>query len=1190
MDRIWDLYSSAKTLLSEHHHHHRLHLPRHRKIVPSKSSSTTRELTRINDYVFEVYAPKGRPTVEIVFFHGLQLEDPDLAHITTWKSEDGSELWLDWISQKFPDSRLLTISYDAHTKRTDEQGTMDMPQTRENLVKSVTEMSANVGQDGCPVILVGHCLGGLVMKELCLQAHETLTFSFGHKSAIPAKNFLNQVKGLFFFASPHHGTVLADQSKEPNMSSLFKGVTIHNAELARRNEFFRKLRSHRRWHTFVIMAGSPVHLESFKGIVVPEASARHDVDAGSFYIVQQADHFNVCRPKNRESSSFQILSGFVADVVKEDQSQPGPKMSIPDPVVGLQDQVMEVQRKLENAPRVGIIGRGGIGKTTLAKILYNTISWRFEFTCFLEEVNQSFATKEHPERLRAKVIKDLYFKGRKVQDDFSWEELRGRSVLIVLDNVEHESHFQVMTESDWFSGESRVIVTCHKNNHILISEDFKLYRVTELTPYHSETLLCLHAFKTPTVKDGFKDHVRRMSKKCGGYPLALSVYGKYLRNRSIDIWDLALTKIGRVESLNGTTEDKDELVSTLAWSYDSLGESEKKMFLDVAIFFHGERLTKARKVWRMCGWEVYELTWRNLVDRGLVKQAVVPHPEDFLDFEVQDRDFEDYYVIQMHELLRDLGLRRYKAATQLVPDQTGVCDKIYKQGNPKVGVLKLDREKIDLSRLPGLQNLRILSLDGGTLEGDLHLLPPRLVYLKIMNMRKWISSTVNLSSLHKLEEHRNLQYLEIERCHDLETLPNSIRQLSGVTDLTICKCSKLKDLSSLLHLHALQNLTISECPSIEILPDLLKMLQALKYLRIHSCHGLKGLPDSLRQVIKPSREPLGQLQGLENLVIQEAIWQLPDLKHLAIMYHNPSDFDSFTLGLLRALEYLKISEDHSVKADPKLQIGESLGELQALKQLWFWETRKLAALPQKLGCLQALKVLWLEECWKLRSLPNSFGELQALKILHIGADKLTDLPGLGQLRALEVLRLERCEALTSLPDLGELQALKSLHIRATWLDTFPDTLKKLKALEYLHIQDNHMPSLPDIFGEFDNLKRLELVEFKRLRYLPDSLGQLTSLQHLKLDGFRLLLCLPESLGDLPSLNELEVSECPHLRALPSKVVELKTLQHLKIRNCPKLQYDEGSINKKFRRWNSLNHRADVDNWYRLEVQSDADWK
>ncbi|CAM6103742.1 unnamed protein product [Calypogeia fissa] len=1077
MERIWDMLYTAQSFFSRH-----WSSPADSTLPPSKkqkveasSSSVASDSRKINDYVFEVYTPKNTDfNVEIVFFHGLQQESSQQPHITTWKSANGSVLG--WISDRFPESRILTISYDVHMGGINKHGDM---------IKSLVGSDAKIGQNGCPVMLVGHSLGGLVMKELCLQASSMLNVSLD----AGLENFLKKLNGLFFFSSPHHGTMITDQKLGSARFPFFTDLTTTTTKLAQRNEEFLKLCNEHRWKTFGVIEGSPVKTETFKGLVVPKASARYDVD--NYYLIEAADHFNVCRPHTKESSSFRLLSMFVDDVMKEDKSQLGHQISFLDEPIGLENQKNSVEDMLKEAQRVGIVGMAGIGKTTLAKALYNTISGSFEYTCFLEEVNDFFAREEDPDDLRAKIKHHLYRKGRKVNHDFEWDGLKGKRVFIVLDNVVSDSHVQVMTMSDGFSDESRVIVTS-RSGGLLNSEDFSTYFMKELNHHDSERLLCLHAFENLHVQDTFGGRVESMLEKCGGYPLALTVYGEYLCNKTPDVWDQALMKLSWGEPLNGTG---DEVISTLELSYDSLAQPEQRMLLGIATFFHGERLAKAMKIWRMCDWDAVDLMWINLLERGLVTASDSQQQDDFLKSWIskvegwEDDDVQDS-VIQMPEVLRArVGFIRHKGSEH-GPDQTQEHAKI--EG---LEGLQKDSKETGLNSNTGLENLRVLSRDGGDL--DFQLLPIRLVYLKVMHIHKWIDSGANDMSSEEEEKSLNLQYLEIESCQDLETLPISFKQLQYLTHLTISQCSKIKDLSSLSQLSSLERLKIENCSSIEVLPEFLENLQAFKYLRIQSCCRLKRLPRSL-----------GQLKTLERLEI--------------------IDCEDFIFP-------------------------GSLRELQALKILHIL-SHDLINLPA-LGCLQSLQVLCLEQCWKLQSLPDDLGELQALRYLHISeADKLKNLPGLGQLRALQTLWLEKCWELKGLPDLGELQALRSLHIETTSLDSL-DKLKKLKALKHLQIFGpgqtvrRKVENLLKGLGELEGLKFLELNQINRVKSLPETFGKLRSLQRLKLVRLQDLRDLPESLGELQRLTELELSECHLSKAGMSKALGLPNLRHLKISKC-----------------------------------------
>ncbi|CAM6103850.1 unnamed protein product [Calypogeia fissa] len=218
-------------------------------------------LSKINDDVYELIVdnPEVRPTVELVFFHDLKLGSGSSPEVyrTTWISRDNKECWLLWLKSEFLAARILTTSFDAALQKTNEGGHMDMTCTSETLFSSLVGDRARVGQTkGCPVVLVGHGLGGLVMKELCCHAHRIL--SNRKPSHLRAAKFLANVKGFFFFGTPHHGSLLADYFQNCVPASLMEDFQLLNKYTGRRNEEFRDLKKLRKWRDRGIGESLPI--------------------------------------------------------------------------------------------------------------------------------------------------------------------------------------------------------------------------------------------------------------------------------------------------------------------------------------------------------------------------------------------------------------------------------------------------------------------------------------------------------------------------------------------------------------------------------------------------------------------------------------------------------------------------------------------------------------------------------------------------------------------------------------------------------------------------------------------------------------------------------------------------------------------------------------------------------------------
>jgi triacylglycerol esterase/lipase EstA (alpha/beta hydrolase family) len=213
--------------------------------------------SQINDSVYEVCKPTNRrPLIEVVFFHGVELEGSEDTFLTTWLSRDQSQLWLNWLSEDLPDARILIVSYDAAARRTASKGNVDMYFTVENLVHDL--VGAQVGVNGCPVVLVGHSLGGLVIKELCVQADSMVS---REPSMEAFKLLLLSIKGLFFFATPHHGSGMADVMAYPK-GLLFERMVPLDTATNRSNAHFVQLQRKYGWITSGVGERRPVSLVS----------------------------------------------------------------------------------------------------------------------------------------------------------------------------------------------------------------------------------------------------------------------------------------------------------------------------------------------------------------------------------------------------------------------------------------------------------------------------------------------------------------------------------------------------------------------------------------------------------------------------------------------------------------------------------------------------------------------------------------------------------------------------------------------------------------------------------------------------------------------------------------------------------------------------------------------------------------
>ncbi|CAL2276277.1 unnamed protein product [Prunus armeniaca] len=235
---------------------------------------------------------------------------------------------------------------------------------------------------------------------------------------------------------------------------------------------------------------------------------------------------------------------------------------------------------------MGIWGMGGIGKTTIAKLVYDSISTHFESSSFLanvREVSQRGCLVDLQRQLLSPILKD--------QIAQVWDEQWGTSViknclynkkiLLILDDVSESSQLEKLAgEKDWF-GKGSIIIITTRDKRLLVKHDIHIsYKVEALSDNDAIVLFSPNAFKKNEPEEGFLELSKRFVNYAKGLPLALKVLGCLVYKRDQDEWKSELDKLWRM------IEPTIFYLSKL--SYDGLDEMNKNIFLDVAFFHKGK--------------------------------------------------------------------------------------------------------------------------------------------------------------------------------------------------------------------------------------------------------------------------------------------------------------------------------------------------------------------------------------------------------------------------------------------------------------------------------------------------------------------------------------------------------------------------------------------------------------------------
>jgi ABC-type oligopeptide transport system ATPase subunit len=321
--------------------------------------------------------------------------------------------------------------------------------------------------------------------------------------------------------------------------------------------------------------------------------------------------------------------------------------------VGIESRVQDVKslldiEKKDTTCMVGIIGIGGIGKTTIAKAIYNSVASQFEGSCFLENIRETSAQKGLI-HLQNKLISAILRGSSLMVDNVDQgitlikKRLRLIKLLLVLDDVDQSVQLEKLVgKGDWFGLGSRIIITT-KDNHLLSAHGVDLaYRMNVLDHNEAIQLFSWNAFKSDKPNDDFMELTEHVIGYAGGLPLALVVLGSDLYGKGLHEWKSALDRY--------KTNPNKKVQEILRISYDGLEDTVKDIFLDIACFFKGEKVGYVSKILDKCGF-FPDYGIKVLVDRSLVSI---------------DKDFE---TLIMHDLLQEVGREIVRQESPKEPDK-----------------------------------------------------------------------------------------------------------------------------------------------------------------------------------------------------------------------------------------------------------------------------------------------------------------------------------------------------------------------------------------------------------------------------------------------------------------------------------------------------------------------------------------
>ncbi|XP_040999043.1 putative disease resistance RPP13-like protein 1 [Juglans microcarpa x Juglans regia] len=903
--------------------------------------------------------------------------------------------------------------------------------------------------------------------------------------------------------------------------------------------------------------------------------------------------------KQKDKLELKENVGGVSNIGREDQLPT--TCFLQDPVFGREKDAKAVLQLLFSQEHrddailtkvnvIPIVGMGGIGKTTLAQIVFN----KEEVQKFFDLKVWVYVSQNYDVKTITKVILDSVGSEKSKDKDLNWlqvklkERLHGKKFIIILDNVWDEDYEKWTLLCAPFEagapGSSIIITTRNQEVSLLVGAGtVTLYRLGLLSKEACLSTFAQHALGATdfSAHSELKDISEEIVGKCEGLPLAVKAVGSLLRVKqhpnewkkvlNSEIWDIDRDR------------EKSIIIPALMLSYHHLPIYLKRCFAYCSIFPKN-----------------YEFEDKQLVLLWMAEGLIQPRPNteemedlgmkyvrDLLSRSLFQQSHNDKSRLQMHELINDL-------AKSVAGDTCFRMEDIVDDHRDKGSLAKRARHSSWLAgKYDGIEKFEFVS-NLRCLRTFLHLMLPS-------SGNCYMSCDVPVQLLQKL---RNLRVLSF-RAYCITELPDSIRNLKHLRYLDLSETLIRSMPESITTLYNLQTLLLEKCLHLKNLPSMLGNLVNLRHLNIQGAIHLEGMHVQIGK--------LTRLRTLSNMVVGKnscsGIKELGSLRHLQgtlcisrlenMTKSNEAECANLNSNPKIADLTLEWSEDIDESEDraSELEVLEKLKPHESLEELTI-RYYGGANFPTWLSCpsFSNLVFLTIENCEMCTTLPR-VGQLPLLKVLSIGG--MNNVKDVGHLefcgdhdvsktfRSLEILSFENMREWKNwnsseleFPKLHEL-SLRSCPRLEGYIPNHLPSLKKVQIYdcEELNISDSNFPDLCEVeiegskgvvgrsMVEFNSLEIKSLSENSRFKSQTEGFDMQAGLT--KVEDLTIFMCEEwtylwstdmRSLPHLPFLRHLRIDRCPKLVSLVSEEVEERLQQggplmltQIEIKNCIALE-------------------------------------
>ncbi|KAK9199806.1 hypothetical protein WN944_014999 [Citrus x changshan-huyou] len=733
-----------------------------------------------------------------------------------------------------------------------------------------------------------------------------------------------------------------------------------------------------------------------------------------------------------------LVKEITADIL-EKLEKLSAAISDSDGLIGLESRVEQVKSLLAiglpDVRLVGIWGMGGIGKTTIAGVVFNQFSQKFEEKYFMANVREESEKCGGLVHLRnqvlSKVLGENFDIGTPKIPQYIRDRLQRMKVFIVLDDVSN---------------------CAFKENHC--PEDLLK---------HSET--AVHYAK--------------------GNPLALQVLGSSFQGKSKPDWVNTLNNLKRISG--------SDIYGVLKISYDELSWEEKNLFLDIACFFNGD--DREHVMWILSD-DCYSVQYgmNVLINKSLIK---ISYNKLQMHDLLQEMGREIVCQEFREKPEKRSRLWDYKDVCHVLEKNKGTdAIKSIFLDLSKIEEINLDpRVFSNMSNLRLLKFYISGHFDISKMSSKVHLqqgleyLPEELRYLywhgyplKTLPLdfvpQNLIELNFPYSKVEQIWEGKKkapkLKYVDLNHSTNLTRIPEP-SETPNLERMNLWNCTGLAHIPSYVqNFNKLGNMIMAGCESLRCFPQNIHFISSIK-IDCYKCVNLREFPRISGNVVELNL----MCTPIEEVPL--SIECLPNLETLEMSFCYSLKRLSTSICKLKSLRSLDLSYCINLESFPEI-----LEKMELLEEINLEEASNIKELPSSIENIEGLKQLKLTGCTKLASLPESLGNLKSLERLDAGLLAIPQAPSfIVDLNKLETLSLFECRGLVLPPLLSGLSSLKKLELRDCEIMEIPPDIGSLSSLEILNLSGNNFESLPTSISQLSRLRWLYLANCIMLQSLPE---------------------------------------------------------------------------------------------------------